>query len=121
MCDRSTSIQVSFLAFYFFIVFSYGALKKDFTGGGFATFEPDPYNIMQYFYMCCDPKTDRHQCHLFYEMNPPDDCSRFQPADEPISRHKRSLFGFWNSGACKSYSSVSYMMIVVLVFIKIIN
>ncbi|XP_060561266.1 sushi, von Willebrand factor type A, EGF and pentraxin domain-containing protein 1-like [Ruditapes philippinarum] len=100
--------------------YSYGALKKDFTGGGFATFEPDTYDIIKYFYMCCDPNTDRHLCHLFYEMNPPDDCSRFQPADEPISRHKRSILSFWNSGACKSYSSVSYMMIVVLVFVKII-
>jgi hypothetical protein len=53
-------------------------------------------------------------------MNPPDDCSRFQPADEPVSRHKRSFFGFWNSGAGKSYLNVLYM-IVLLVFVQIIN
>ncbi|XP_060596340.1 sushi, von Willebrand factor type A, EGF and pentraxin domain-containing protein 1-like [Ruditapes philippinarum] len=100
--------------------YSYGALKKDFTGGGFATFKPDTYNIIQYFYMCCDPNTDRHLCHLFYEMNPPDDCSRFQPADEPVSRHKRSLFGFWINGAGKLYLNVLYI-IVLLLSVQIIN
>ncbi|XP_053408488.1 sushi, von Willebrand factor type A, EGF and pentraxin domain-containing protein 1-like [Mercenaria mercenaria] len=83
--------------------YSYGALKKENTGGGFATFEHDKYNTTQYFYKCCDATTDRHLCHLFYEMNPSDDCSRFQPADEPIGRYRRSLIGYMRSGTGKLY------------------
>ncbi|XP_053372793.1 uncharacterized protein LOC123560918 [Mercenaria mercenaria] len=79
--------------------YSYGALKKEATGGGFATFETDLYNTTEYFYKCCDENTDRHLCHLFYEMNPSDDCSRFNPADEPFDRYRRSLFGNMRSGS----------------------
>ncbi|XP_053392085.1 uncharacterized protein LOC128554798 [Mercenaria mercenaria] len=97
--------------------YSYGALKKDGTGGGFATFEKDPYDTIQYFYACCDEKTDRHLCHLFYEMNPSDDCSMFQPADEPIGRYRRSLIGYMRSGSGKLFETFSTFSLILLIYI----
>jgi hypothetical protein len=81
-------------------------------GGGFATFENDKYHTLQYFYKCCGG--DKHLCHLFYEMNPSDDCSNFNPADEPIARKRRFVVTYF-SGGSKQRVSVNWVVYLILI------
>ncbi|KAL4228969.1 CUB and sushi domain-containing protein 1 [Mactra antiquata] len=103
--------------------FRYGAIVKMGTdGAGQATFEDDPYNITRYHDACCSG--DKHLCRLYYDVIPPDDCSKWEPDDEgSIQRIKRSVLSYMPFGgntAQSAYRSTSNILLKVLITIVVV-
>ncbi|XP_052807798.1 sushi, von Willebrand factor type A, EGF and pentraxin domain-containing protein 1-like [Mya arenaria] len=65
--------------------YRFGALASKYPGGIGAEYQNKTLNdvLETGFRQCCSATNSRRYCHLYYDINPPDDCSSWSPDDEP--------------------------------------
>ncbi|XP_052807818.1 uncharacterized protein LOC128236758 [Mya arenaria] len=64
--------------------FRFGELRKEYPFAIGAEYRDAGYNALLEtgFRQCCSAVNSRRYCHLYYDVNPPDDCSTWSPDDE---------------------------------------
>ncbi|XP_052807842.1 mucin-like protein [Mya arenaria] len=65
--------------------FRFGELRKEYPFAIGAEFNNPNNSILEAgFRQCCSAVNSQRYCHLYYDVNPPDDCSSWSPDDEGV-------------------------------------
>ncbi|WAR06735.1 SNED1-like protein, partial [Mya arenaria] len=67
--------------------YRFGELRKEYPFAIGAEYKDARNAILEDgFRQCCSEANSRRYCHLYYDVNPPDDCSSWSPDDEGVVR-----------------------------------